>query len=233
MQSIETKACIFPSTNESDNEVCSNNDHTSIELTGTDRPGLLSEVCAVLGDLKCNVIGAKLWSHNTRAAAIIHITDLLTDLAIKDEERLNTIKELLSNVLKGSGFSRLGKMCLSNGGMHTERRLHQLMLNDRDYERDQDNCCSAVDDSDDLRPHVVLLDCFEKDYTVVILKCKNRPELIFDTICAITDMQYEVFHGTINAGNGEAYQVIYIYYIYEYNCSFLLPYMVFECHPSS
>ncbi|CAL9750933.1 unnamed protein product [Musa acuminata subsp. burmannicoides] len=31
-------------------------DHTSIELTGTDRPGLLSEVCAVLSDLECNVV---------------------------------------------------------------------------------------------------------------------------------------------------------------------------------
>jgi UTP:GlnB (protein PII) uridylyltransferase len=32
-------------------------EHTVIELTGTDRPGLLSEVFSVLVDLKCNVVG--------------------------------------------------------------------------------------------------------------------------------------------------------------------------------
>jgi len=34
-------------------------EHTTIELTGRDRPGLLSEVFAVLAhDLKCNVVAA-------------------------------------------------------------------------------------------------------------------------------------------------------------------------------
>ncbi|KAK6162649.1 hypothetical protein DH2020_002490 [Rehmannia glutinosa] len=33
--------------------------HTTIELLGRDRPGLLSEVFAVLTDLKCNVVGAE------------------------------------------------------------------------------------------------------------------------------------------------------------------------------
>ena len=39
---------------------------TAIELTGTDRPGLLSEIFAVLSDLKCNVVEAEVWTHNRR-----------------------------------------------------------------------------------------------------------------------------------------------------------------------
>ncbi|XP_047259686.1 ACT domain-containing protein ACR5 isoform X5 [Capsicum annuum] len=50
-------------------------DYTSIELIGSDRPGLLSEVSAVLTNLKCNVINAKVWTHNTRAAAIMQVSD--------------------------------------------------------------------------------------------------------------------------------------------------------------
>jgi predicted amino acid-binding ACT domain protein len=34
-------------------------DHTAIELTGTDRPGLLSEVSAVLTQMQCNVNAAE------------------------------------------------------------------------------------------------------------------------------------------------------------------------------
>lgn len=180
---------------------------TLIELTGTDRPGLLSEVCAVLADLKCDVLKAELWTHNTRVAAIVQVTDILTKLAVNDEERLSTIKELLSTVLRGNdGLSRMGKTCVSKGVVHTERRLHQLMFNDRDYERVQ-NDWSIVEQDDGSRPHVVLLDCLERDYTIAILKSKDRPKLLFDTICTLTDMQYVVFHGTVYAGSDGAYQV--------------------------
>ncbi|KAI3868736.1 hypothetical protein MKW98_008821 [Papaver atlanticum] len=39
-------------------------DHTSIELTRADRPGFLSEISAVLDDLRCKVVEAHAWSHN-------------------------------------------------------------------------------------------------------------------------------------------------------------------------
>ena len=63
-------------------------DHTSIELSGTDRPGLLSEVCAVLADLHCNVVNAEIWTHNARAAAVVHVTDDSTGCAIQDPNQL-------------------------------------------------------------------------------------------------------------------------------------------------
>ncbi|BBG94359.1 ACT domain repeat 4 [Prunus dulcis] len=81
-------------------------DHTAIELTGSDRPGLLSEVSAVLTNLKCNVVSAEVWTHNTRAASVMHVTDEETGLAVTDPQRLARIKELLCNVLKGSNKTR-------------------------------------------------------------------------------------------------------------------------------
>lgn len=211
-KSIETEACIFSSVRNNVGVMCSQ-ESTLIELTGTDRPGLLSEVCAVLADLKCDVLKAELWTHNTRVAAIVQVTDILTKLAVNDEERLSTIKELLSTVLRGNdGLSRMGKTCVSKGVVHTERRLHQLMFNDRDYERVQ-NDWSIVEQDDGSRPHVVLLDCLERDYTIAILKSKDRPKLLFDTICTLTDMQYVVFHGTVYAGLDGAYQEYYIRHI--------------------
>jgi UTP:GlnB (protein PII) uridylyltransferase len=43
-------------------------EHKTIELTGRDRPGL-SEVFAILADLKCSVVAAEVWTHNSRMAS--------------------------------------------------------------------------------------------------------------------------------------------------------------------
>ncbi|KAH6781834.1 ACT domain repeat 6, partial [Perilla frutescens var. frutescens] len=85
-------------------------EYTCIELTGSDRPGLLSEVCAVLTDLRCNVVSAELWTHKARAAAVVHITDDSTGCAIGDAKRLESIKELLCTVLKSNNDTKTAKL---------------------------------------------------------------------------------------------------------------------------
>ena len=142
-------------------------------------------------------------SHSTRVASIVHVTDESTRSAIEDPERLSTMKELLHDVLKGDDDSRRAKMMVSMGGTHPERRLHQMMYDDRDYER-----VGMVEKGDKKsRPQVAVMDCKEKNYTIIVLRSKDRPKLLFDTICTLTDMQYVVYHGTVDTGNGEAYHV--------------------------
>eukprot|EP00252_Welwitschia_mirabilis_P004920 TRINITY_DN1526_c0_g1_i4.p1 TRINITY_DN1526_c0_g1~~TRINITY_DN1526_c0_g1_i4.p1 ORF type:complete len:447 (+),score=78.07 TRINITY_DN1526_c0_g1_i4:229-1569(+) len=180
-------------------------EHTSIELTGTDRPGLLSEVFAVLTDLKCNIVGAEVWTHNLRAASVVYVTDEVTGGPINDPERLSRIRELLCNVLRGND-NRGAKTVVSMGVTHTERRLHQMMFADRDYER-----MIAINSLEErCRPLVTLQDCTERDYSVVNIRCKDRSKLLFDTVCTLTDMDYVVFHGTIDATGPEAFQEYYI-----------------------
>ncbi|KAJ0113251.1 hypothetical protein Patl1_03061 [Pistacia atlantica] len=186
-------------------------DHTSIELTGTDRPGLLSEVCAVLADLQCNVVNAEIWTHNARAAAVAHVTDRSTGCAIKDAKRLSTIKQLLCNVLNANNDFKRAKTTLSPPGvMNRERRLHQIMFDDRDYER-VERMVGRVEDKSS-RPQVTVLN-IEKDYTVITMRSKDRPKLLFDIVCTLTDMQYVVFHGMVNTGKMEAYQEFYIRHV--------------------
>ncbi|XP_020582342.1 ACT domain-containing protein ACR4 [Phalaenopsis equestris] len=183
-------------------------DYTSIELTGTDRPGLLSEVSAVLTDLKCNVVTAEIWTHNNRAAAVMQVTDEVTGAAITDPEKLSRIKALLCNVLEGNNKTRGAKTAISKGVTHTERRLHQMMFADRDYQRTGQN---LVDET--MRPKVSVVNCYDKDYSVVTIQCKDRPKLLFDTICTLTDMQYVVFHANADGEGPEAYQEYYIRHI--------------------
>lgn len=77
-----------------------------------------------------------------------------------------------------------------------------MMFGDRDYES---TVVGAGDEKP--RPQVAVMDCAEKDYSVVILRSRDRPKLLFDTVCTLTDMQYVVFHGTVDTRDDEAYQV--------------------------
>ncbi|KAK4265071.1 hypothetical protein QN277_026172 [Acacia crassicarpa] len=185
-------------------------EHTTIELSGRDRPGLLSEVFAVLADLKCNVVAAEVWTHNSRMASVVYISDEETGLPIDNADHLAKIKQLLLSVLKGDRDKRTANTAVSVGYTHKERRLHQMMYADRDYDKNDADCGSAKTSSDRSKPLVTVDDCADKRYTVVNLRCPDRPKLIFDTVCTMTDMQYVVYHGTVIAEGPEAYQEYYI-----------------------
>ncbi|XP_068634940.1 ACT domain-containing protein ACR8-like [Aristolochia californica] len=175
---------------------------TALELTGTDRPGLLSEVFAVLADLQCNVVEAKVWTHNGRIASLIYVKDEDSGSPIEDSVKIDRIIGRLRNVLKGDNDIRSAKTAVSMAVTHTERRLHQMMFADRDYERKSTNSSSP--------PVVSVQDWSERGYSVVNVECKDRPKLLFDIVCTLTDMEYVVFHATIDTDCAQAYQEFYI-----------------------
>ncbi|KAJ1270701.1 hypothetical protein BS78_06G071900 [Paspalum vaginatum] len=182
-------------------------DYTSIELTGTDRPGLLSEVCAVLGAMGCAVHSAELWTHNTRVAAVVHVADAEAGGAIEDAARIADISARLGNVLRGQSDVRAGG---GAAGSHKERRLHQMMFDDRGG----GGHASAAAAAGPARTEVSVTACAERGYTAVVVRCRDRPKLLFDTVCTITDMEYVVHHGTVSAEpGGGAYQEYYIRHV--------------------
>ncbi|KAL3647253.1 ACT domain-containing protein acr8 [Castilleja foliolosa] len=170
---------------------------TALELTGTDRVGLLSEVFAVLSNHSCNVVNAKVWTHNGRVASLIHVKDYDSGSPIEDTNKLDMVGSMLRSVLKGDNDIQSAKTSVSLAvTLHTERRLHQLMLADRDYERDE--AC------DEATPVVSVRNYVEKDYSIVYIQCKDRNKLTFDVVCTLTDMDYVVFHATVNVSNDTA-----------------------------
>ncbi|XP_031114781.1 ACT domain-containing protein ACR1-like isoform X1 [Ipomoea triloba] len=189
--------------------------HTALEMTTTDRPGLMSEISAVLAETGCHISAAVVWTHNARAACILYVDD---------PSQLPRLLSQLENVLDAhhcSGGSR-SVMRLSEAGpgqTHTERRLHQLLAGDSDYEQ----CCSAPErgnGDDDGRcyrkrsctseTYIKIENCEERGYSIVTIRSGDRPKLLFDTICALTDMHYVVFHASISSHDSKSFQEYYI-----------------------
>lgn len=203
-----------------DSGIESSSERTAIEMIGVNRPGLFSEISAALAEQRCNVIEAHAWSHNAFLACIACISDESTSTCIDDPQRLSAIEDHLSNILGpsfgGDDSGRSARTCFlgcDNWTSHAERRLHQLMLANQDFDGPQgplnmSSWTMNVDNYEEGRRTVVSIDrCKEKGYTVVNVECLDRPKLMFDTVCTLTDMQYVVFHANITSHGPFAHQV--------------------------
>ncbi|KAJ6817290.1 ACT domain-containing protein ACR3 isoform X1 [Iris pallida] len=183
-------------------------DHTAIELIGTDRPGLLSEIFAVLKTLCCNIIAAEVWTHNMRVACVVYVNDSITCQAVDDPSRLSTMEGQLRNLLRGRGDDSKGpRTSFSVGITHVDRRLHQLMFADKDYESDGERERQKLMP---LKPIITVDRCEEKGYSLVYVRCKDRPKLLFDIVFTLTDMQFVVFHASVTSDGPYAVQELYI-----------------------
>ena len=60
------------------------------------------------------------------------------------------------------------------------------------------------------RPDVSITHSSMNHYWLVTIKCKDRTKLLFDTVCTLADMDYDVFHATIDSVKGDALQEYYI-----------------------
>jgi UTP:GlnB (protein PII) uridylyltransferase len=161
---------------------------------------------AVLSDLNCDVVDAKLWTHNGRVASVIYLKDCISGAPILDSHRISKIEGRLKNVLNGDNdVNSAAKTCVTvDSMMHIERRLHQLMFEDRDYERRSKK--------HERSPMVVVTvqNWAERGYSVVNVHCRDRTKLLFDVVCTLTDMEYAVFHATINTAEDQAHLEFYI-----------------------
>lgn len=145
----------------------------------------------MLAEQQCDVVDAKVWTHNGRIASLIYVKDCNSGTPIEDSQKISRIEARLRNVLKGDNDIRSAKTSVTNTVVHAERRLHQMMYTDRDYQRNP--IFKFTSDT----PLITVQNWAERGYSVVNIQCKDRIKLLFDVVCNLTDMEYVVFHATI------------------------------------
>lgn len=156
---------------------------------------------AVLAELQCDVVEAKVWTHNGRIASLIYVRDCNFGTPIEHSQKINKLEARLRYVLQGDSDIRSAKTSISDAVVHPERRLHQMMFADRDYQN------NPIFKFTSEIPLVTVQNWVERGYSIVNIQCKDRIKLMFDVVCNLTDMEYVVFHATINTRNDQAYLV--------------------------
>lgn len=169
----------------------------------------------MLTDLQCNVVDAKVWTHNGRIASLMHVKDEDSGSTIEDTQKIQQIERRLHNVLRGDGddicaVARVAAVS-SLAVAHAEHRLHQMMSADRDSGQAAEAPASSLSPSP---PSVSVQNWIDRGYSIVNVQCRDRPKLLFDILCTLTDMEYVVFHGTIDTVGDRAYQVALFLYFF-------------------
>lgn len=100
------------------------------------------------------------------------------------------------------------------GYIHHERRLHRLLLQEaKQCGESFYNLNSSVLSTDQTYPlEVSITDWPRLKYWRVTILCRDRPKLLFDTLCTLADLDYEVYHATVVSNRQEetAFQDFYI-----------------------
>ncbi|CAN6295777.1 unnamed protein product [Urochloa humidicola] len=180
--------------------------HTLLELVGADRPGLLSEVFAVLHDLRCGIVDARAWTHGGRVAALVFVRDEETGAPIDDAARVRRVESRLRHVLRGGARGARTVVLADAAAVNMDRRLHQLL--DEDGEDAGTRAGQAGEAPSTAE--VAVQEWGERGYSVVTVSCRDRPKLLFDVVCTLTDLDYVVYHGTFDTDGDHAQQEFYI-----------------------
>ncbi|GFY85423.1 proteasome beta subunit C1 [Actinidia rufa] len=145
-----------------------------------------------------------------RIACVLYVNDDTTCRAVDNPTRLSAMEEQLKNILRGceDDEKAASTTSFSIGSTHVDRRLHQMLFADRDYE--DGSLPTETDYHPSFKPKIMVDRCEEKGYSVVSVKCKDRAKLMFDIVCTLTDMQYVVFHASISSEGPYASQEYYI-----------------------
>eukprot|EP00210_Caulerpa_lentillifera_P009429 g8990.t1 len=206
--------CINPSTNEPE-------DHTGVEtivleMSGLDRPGLLADITDLLIRNDYDVKSAAVWTHQQKVAFVMNIIDLNNGL--NSSPRLNPICQRLKNMLGGPLDYAVVSPSKCRGHVHHELRLHLMLLREEDKqwqqqkqlnikENENHNSSTVVDDlmpckyrSPKLgKPNVSIQPWPRLGYWLINIQCKDRRKLLFDTVCTLTDLDFDIYHGSVES----------------------------------
>lgn len=200
---------------------------TLVQVDSARNRGVLLEAVQVLADLDLSINKAYISSDGRWFMDVFHVTDRrgrkLTDHSVIsyiqqslaawngpvgiDPSASAAGMEGLTAAAEPFSDSSVVAAVPACSVSHPDRRLHQLMHAAAAREHDDRRASPSEADT----PSVSVESWAERGYSVVTVQCGDRPKLLYDVVCTLTDMDYVVFHGTVDtSASGGARQEFYI-----------------------
>jgi len=189
--------------------------HTVLELADEDRVGLLCDTAKIVGHAGLDVKSLAAWTQYNRGAVVI--AALTEEGPLKCKVRIERLKKDLLRL-----FGPAAQVNIKNvkGYIHHERRLHRLLLQEArrigasfsSLPQVTDGTTPHPQETDGCMPEVAITYWSRKKYWRVTIRCQDRGKLLFDTLCTLADLDYEVYHATVvsHREHNTAFQDFYI-----------------------
>eukprot|EP00210_Caulerpa_lentillifera_P002602 g2492.t1 len=166
--------------------------HTVLELTGEDRVGLLFEIACIMSRTGLDIKSLAAWTQYNRAAAVIGAL-ASSNGPLESPKELALLQRDLLQLLGRTGRVKIQTV---RGYIHHERRLHRLLLQEAEH-CDLSILLDHPEHSHGEKPEVQVTDWRRLKYWRVNIHCKDRTKLLYDTLCTLSDLGYEVYHASI------------------------------------
>ncbi|CAD7701391.1 unnamed protein product [Ostreobium quekettii] len=203
-------------------------DSAVLELAGEDCPGLLADVHMLLAQSGFDVQSAAVWTHKQKVGFAMSVSQAGKPV---DYAKLETVRQVLLTMLGGHGQG-VALVHRVRGSVHLERKLHVLLLEEERKRLCLSQGCSGVykpappsprpvpgmgmrlphRSPKHSYPEVTIKAMPRLGYWLVKVVCGDRDKLLFDIACTLADMDYDVYHGSVDCGSDgrTAYLEFYI-----------------------
>mmetsp|Transcript_5236 Transcript_5236/g.15749 ORF Transcript_5236/g.15749 Transcript_5236/m.15749 type:complete len:589 (-) Transcript_5236:163-1929(-) len=180
-----------------------------IEVLLKDEPGLLSRLSEQITRCQLNIYDTLLWTHGGYAAILFTASESGQPLSSERDQR-----ELQSRLEEALGLWDIEDERLRTSSFVHVNCCHDTLYVEKRFYRLKMKASSIVEalileDGAGWRPGgrggeeevVAVTSRFDAQtrYTTFHVKCRDRPQLLFDTVCTLSDLSLDIFHATIDA----------------------------------
>ena len=159
---------------------------------------------------------SQVWTQGENVAFVMDMMNMKHN----ENTRLPEVCQKLEKELSGPYDCAVVSPTRCRGHVHHEHRLHFMLLREakkREHFQQSRDCALSernempIHSVEDVsckyrspklgKPNVSIQSDQRRGYWIVSIECKDRSKLLFDTVCTLADLDFDVYHGSVDCQN--------------------------------
>ena len=179
-----------------------------IEMLLRDEPGLLMRVSNAITKCQLNIFDTLLWSHEGYAAMLFTVAE--SDQPVRTQKDLLALQRRLEQAIEIKNQKQESlfiQVDCCYDCLYVEKRFYRLkmkafsIIERAQQQQQQQQSASPATEGRGREPEMDITSRFDDQtrYTTLHVRTRDRPQLLFVTVCTLSDLNVDVFHATIDA----------------------------------